>query len=572
LSILYNELKENTDDESKMITEEIRNLISNDQDFKLKSHSSHNNTYVFASILDSGINDDNKYGRAYSDMKEWLLKKFKVDAKFAKNVMHKLENDCTCFVDEIERDENPQQIYNSCNSKGQMMSLADQIKSYIFMNYTKDEQSNHINDWDRIIRDTGRKTETFFKAFITAVNSKSCGSDVTRQYNEFIKWHRTNETNDDALKQIQEYSHIFCKLFVNCDDSRFPLKNFTEDGLSMLYTISIALYYRLKKMLNRTEEIRELFDKSIGLVITYVGRRRLMGLDMADLQDLICKIIKEMEEIKSASEIYNIFKKRLFIKTMGNNNNLPGDAAFKNFLCSNGVYNPKSRNSFLVYLLISYENKIAKPNIKINKSDVQIEHIMPQNSKEQNLNPQSEEFKSHIHKLGNLTLIPPKTNSKVSNLPYSEKRKKYEEMNHYVMYGELPDKWDYIEIDKRTNTIADFAVQLFNLPEYVYENIKLDLDEKKHIVHVSGRYCEDTGIITVETGLIKHEKIFNADVYQKYEDEKKIKRNGSGGYYITNPIDFKSNRDSIDFLNGGHPIDINRYVWRNNENNKRCFL
>jgi uncharacterized protein with ParB-like and HNH nuclease domain len=570
LSILYNELKENTDDDSKMITEELRSLISNNCDFKLKSLSSLNNKFVFSSILESGINDDNRYGRAYSDIKDWLLKKFTIDAKFAKTVILKLENDCSCFINEIGPDENSLQIYNSCNSKGLLMSLAEQIKSYMFMHYSKDEQEKHLNEWDRIIQDTERKTEIFFKAFITAVNFKTCGSEVSRQYNEFVKWHRTKRTNDDAMKQIQAYSHIFYRLFVKCDGSRFPLNSFAEDENPMLYTISIALYYRLKKMLNKTEEIKELFEQSIDLYITYVGRRRLMGLDMTNLQESTCHIIREIENVNSPSEIYNIFKKILFIKTMGKNTNLPNDGAFKNFLCSNGVYNMKSRNSFLVYLLSSYENEIAKPDIKIDKSDVQIEHIMPRNPKERNLNPQSEEFMNHLDKLGNLALIPPKTNTKVSNLPYPEKRKQYEEITHYVMYRELPENWDYIEIDKRTNTIADFAVQLFKLPEYVYYKVKLDYsDESRHIIHVTGRNCADTGILTIETGMIQHDKIFNIETYQKYIEEGKIGRNGSGGYYINSPIDFKSYRDSIDFLNGGRPID-SKYQWID-EKGKRYF-
>jgi hypothetical protein len=80
-----------------------------------------------------------------------------------------------------------------------------------------------------------------------------------------------------------------------------------------------------------------------------------------------------------------------------------------------------------------------------------IEHILPQSSKSQ---------QAHTHRLGNLTLLPPKANAKAGNKTFQQKRELYQENRQLKLMDEIIDKrrWTKIEIEERENRLLDWAI------------------------------------------------------------------------------------------------------------------
>jgi len=80
-----------------------------------------------------------------------------------------------------------------------------------------------------------------------------------------------------------------------------------------------------------------------------------------------------------------------------------------------------------------------------------IEHILPQSARNQ---------QAQVHRLGNLTLLPPKANAKAGKKRFQEKRELYRENQQLKLISEIIDKrrWTQKEIEERENRLLDWAI------------------------------------------------------------------------------------------------------------------
>jgi hypothetical protein len=106
-----------------------------------------------------------------------------------------------------------------------------------------------------------------------------------------------------------------------------------------------------------------------------------------------------------------------------------------------------------------------------------IEHIYPQSANRWTSDLKSwgvSSDKNHlmmarVHELGNVTVLPPGANSKISNLPFAEKKIKLEGLGRPALNLDFSwlqsKKWTTDEIGTRTRDLVDIALKQWPLPE-----------------------------------------------------------------------------------------------------------
>jgi hypothetical protein len=117
----------------------------------------------------------------------------------------------------------------------------------------------------------------------------------------------------------------------------------------------------------------------------------------------------------------------------------------------------------------------TKEKILSGRTDVHTEHIMPRDigSKSNNndvnytwkkeLGPRASKHLMYVNRIGNLTLLGSELNIMASNLPFVEKKKKYEQSN-IMLTKELckVKKWTFEEISSRSKYLAGIAKKIWN--------------------------------------------------------------------------------------------------------------
>ena len=94
-------------------------------------------------------------------------------------------------------------------------------------------------------------------------------------------------------------------------------------------------------------------------------------------------------------------------------------------------------------------------------SKLSIEHILPEEVDDREV---SKQFYNSIHRIGNLTLLGRKLNSRQRNKPFEDKAEIYKESPYWVTrhVGALK-KWTWTEFRERQNQMQTDFKRIFNL-------------------------------------------------------------------------------------------------------------
>jgi hypothetical protein len=133
----------------------------------------------------------------------------------------------------------------------------------------------------------------------------------------------------------------------------------------------------------------------------------------------------------------------------------PSFETFKESFINISYKNSEQSRKMIKYVLKGIDTSYRKtPEEKIDFNNVNIEHILPQNP-HRDWKLKKKEIKGYVNKLGNLTLLSKKLNSKVQNHVIKEKIKSLGESRLPVTVqlvkelNTLKNKWNESEITKR---------------------------------------------------------------------------------------------------------------------------
>ena len=367
------------------------------------------------------------------------------------------------------KDDDPQHVFESMNSKGKPLSASDLARNFILMKRTRQEQEElHGKYWHHMEANLRFKEddllEPFLRDYLLYKKAGSLSKDTRLIYKEFQKRYKDSKCSEeqflnDLLTHSASYaSFIFpgkiqhAKLSRAFEDWRlFPREPSTP--------LMMALYACFRdECFDATE-----FCRIIRLIETFSFRRWVCGLPPNARSAVFMDLI---DKINNRAEFKNGYFAGLveYFLAQGDNRRFPVNEEFKDDLLGinmGGVY--------CRYVLDKLENYGRKEKIDLDSEDISIEHIMPQKLNapwKKELGAEHKEVHLRfLNKIGNLTLTG--HNSKLSNKPFLVKKEKGFKnsplrLNEYVRQAE---KWTKEEIEERGKLLAERAVEVWAMPE-----------------------------------------------------------------------------------------------------------
>ena len=207
---------------------------------------------------------------------------------------------------------------------------------------------------------------------------------------------------------------------------------------------------------------KQIFISVLALIQSFTFRRFIVGLPTNALNKIFMSLYDKVEQ---DNYLFSIQKSLLLRSGV---QRFPRNTETINALKEKDVYNIKSKNR--TYLLERLENHQNNEPVAIEgNSDITIEHIFPQNQKLENkhieyisleeLERLVLEGKHPIDDFGNLVLLSPGMNSEYSNMPYKQKKGKYDSKTEIdSLKSDLIFKntdWDWKLAVKHRNEMID---------------------------------------------------------------------------------------------------------------------
>ncbi len=308
------------------------------------------------------------------------------------------------------------EVFQSLNSKGQPLTQADLIKSYLLKQTNKNNDIK--NKWEKITEN--RKPKEVDQFLYESLLSRSTDTKdiIKRKLSKTIKKkYKNKEDIDQYLKELLEDNEI-----INWLDNPKNLPDVTPQrikhafyGMEQIKAVYIRrpIIAACRKWEIKNHKTQKLADCLVKFFFMY----RTIGLnDIDKLKRISTKITSQ---IIADDKLEFIFWTILKDENKHITNNVNKEEFLTKF--EDEIFNLK--DDVAKYILISLEHECNKPGgieTNIVGSNLELEHIFPQKPKDDC--PESINLSNHLNRLGNLTLLPSGWNKILLNQCFKDKR------------------------------------------------------------------------------------------------------------------------------------------------------
>ena len=441
--------------------------LSSDLASKLKLKSDNEQIQL---LMQDRFNDMNKTSNVYANYQKFveLVQKEKENGMTVKEISSGIDK-LVCARVELDQDDNPQEVFESINSKGCPLTVSDLIRNYILM-IDADQVRLYNQYWLQIEKYINKDNMTQY--ILDFLNFKLDGwTQEKTAYNSFKRlFVSRGYTNESMLKELSHYAKFYNYFMDNNNDLPSGIKKYLNNirqlRQSTIYVFLFPVFEDYENGLVSAEDLEKLLrfflNYFVRRIVCEVGSNSLRGL----FKTLYARVFNRKEN-------YNFYVDSIlsFFQQLNTKDKVPTDTYFIECLEEKDLYH---KNLVCKYILSAVENQGTKEAIDI--ANLTIEHIMPQNedlSKEWRVMLGENWLDIHnkyLNTLGNLTLTG--YNSELSDKPFAEKKKMVEENSKIKnLNKDVLDKseWNKETIVARANRLSQEICSLFDIEQPVTE-------------------------------------------------------------------------------------------------------
>lgn len=383
--------------------------------------------------------------------------------------------------------ENPQEIFESMNSIGKPLSLADLVRNYLMLGLDSETQEIYYKQyWLKIEKRLSGRISYFIRDYMQMTEMKSFKQATETNYKELYSQFKTiymGIDSNDMLDNLEQYSVYYSWINGDYSTGNKEIDSILKDirilNVTTAYSFLMALMYSWKKDNFKTEEMISI----LTVFNCYCLRKRIIGLGNAENKSFPTLVKRIPELIKASDKKAAMFK---VVATQENALRLPNDIEMKRHLETMNFYNFK----YCKYVLALIEENLTKSRPDLADNKLQVEHIMPRTLndtwKKELGNDYERMHQELVNVIGNITLI--RHNQELSNKPFKEKLNIYENnAGLQIAKTKITNQkhWNEETIKKRSEWIIDYLLKnIVPIPESMRGTNNFIPKEGRHLSFV----------------------------------------------------------------------------------------
>lgn len=401
-----------------------------------------------------------------------------------------LRNALMVVVIDLQKDDDPQVIFETLNARGEPLLPADLLRNYIFFRVNRDNlhvEATYKTYWARFDDEfwreevkQGRLTRPRSDLFMQHFLASQQGQDIPIKhlYVEYRHWIESAKPFPSVTVELstlaRQGDHFRRIIAPTVDDAVYGLCSFME-----IYDIRTA-YPLLLTIMDGDHDAE--WEEISTILESYLFRRAVCNLTTKNYNRIFLSLARNLRRDGiSASGL-----KALLLAQTGDSGVWPDDATFREAWVRKPLYGTLNSPK-LVHLFTRMNQTFmsAKSETVVFATPPTVEHIMPQNwvanwplsdgsegmdvlelfgaSDDDPRAVASRGRETAVQTLGNLTILSSALNTAQSNLPWDQKRS--EMMKHSLLpLNQVPSDmstWDEATILKRGEDLFERAVRIW---------------------------------------------------------------------------------------------------------------
>ncbi len=412
------------------------NNVSGDVEYKIKLKQVESDWKAYKNIiLNEHLDEQDKKSRVFKNYKFFKSKLEKLNQDSIRNLIEQGLVNFNIVTIQLEPERNhwekPQEIFESMNSLGKPLSLADLVRNYLLLGKTSAQQDNlYHNYWLKIEQNLSGdinsfSVSAFIRDYMQLVDMSSYKKATDTNHKELYRDFKDvfdDDNHEILIKKLSDYSKEYAVLAgykssgnIRIDQKITDIKTIESSGFYSFILGLLHLRTEFKLTDNDTLAI-------LNAVFIYIARRRILRLTQGENKNAPL-LVKHFEMLIESDD-----KEATMLEILSNQQyalRLPNDNDITTYLSStdSNFYNLRS-SKFLQSLI---EEHLTRNRPSLNDKLLQIEHIMPQTLNDTWRNELGENYQenhdNYLNNIGNLTLI--RHNQELSNHSFRSKKEIY---------------------------------------------------------------------------------------------------------------------------------------------------
>jgi uncharacterized protein with ParB-like and HNH nuclease domain len=395
-------------------------------------------------------------------------------------------NVAVIFLDERPyKGEDPQIIFETLNSLGKPLTLADLVRNFVLLNMNSDKQSEiYEKIWHpKIEAVLNENTSNFFRDYLqykTASSIKVVSDNNTKEIYQLFKDFVNNkfENHDHFVKDIARYVNWYKWIITEIvnepiltDNSKNKeikelIRNIFHDIKTEAFkSFVMGLLEYNQDGVNGIKLTDEMLISILKTIRTYLIRRRILGLTQGENKNIVL-LSNQIEDLATSKvTIFDLLSNMFYAMRF------PNDKELVNTLSTMNFY--EGLKSYSKFILGKIEENNTKVAVDFRNSKITIEHIMPQklnNSWEIELGTDFNNIhKTYLHNIGNIILT--EFNSEIGNKSFVEKKEKLNTSSlNFRLDIVNKNVWTETSIQEHQQKMVGWFLDTFPLPDTYRQN------------------------------------------------------------------------------------------------------
>ncbi len=467
------------------------NNVQGDVEYKIKLKQVETDWVAYKKIiLDQDLTDKEKNSAVYHNYEYFFnkLSDYQKEGGDLSKIVEKGLNRFSVITIQLEPDknawENPQEIFESMNSLGKPLSLADLVRNYLLLGLDPDTQSDlYSRYWLHIEQMIPGKVSDFIRDFMQAHEKKSFVKSTESNYKVLYSTFKRIFDREDPkvlLKDLSDNATVYSYIITGSNSGESiidrELKDLNIMGITTAYSFFMVLLREWKSKKFTALNIADILDA----FKMYCLRRRILAVTSAENKNFPL-LVNHIDKLAAADD------KRLkmfeILANQENNLRLPNDIEMRRYLETMNFGNFK----YAKFCLALVEEKLTKSRPDLTDKKLQLEHIMPQTLNDEwrtALGPDHEAIhQEFVNTIGNLTLI--RHNQELGNKPFIDKKNVYENNSGLQIAKTCitnQDHWGKDTIKARESWIIDYLLNdVLPIPDKMRRTNNFKIKAGRHL-------------------------------------------------------------------------------------------
>lgn len=383
-----------------------------------------------------------------------------------------------------------QEIFETLNARGTPLTAADLVKNYVFQQIVREGGSAHSafrdhwqdlekSFWTKEVR-IGRYSLERLSLFLNHWLVAQTGEEVSTRstFTRFKSWHeQSGRPMTEVLNAIHRQALRFEQWLHEAGRSEGDLNQIPL----FIYRTEAAELEAVKPILLRLFDVEQPVPDDVATaalrdVESWLMRRSVLRRPASEYSRVVANLIDDLRGVQPDA-VATVLRESL-IRLNRPGTYWPGDDELARELTTAPIYTqPKGRLRAYLEAIEDWHRGYTKTTSasgsRVKRGAMSIEHLLPQKWKDNwpvDTLQQQIDRDSHVHRLGNLTLLTQSLNSSVSNGPWNGPKGKRDalEGSDTLLLTRGPRKledWGEARIDERTTALTVALQETWVAPE-----------------------------------------------------------------------------------------------------------